>query len=215
MKFAFIARKTGRYPIAWMCRRLGVSTSGYYAWRGRPPSTRAVQDAQLSLCIRAIHRRYRGRYGRPRIYDELGDQGHRVGVRRVGRLMREQGLFGRMPKRFKKTTHSAHDLGYADNLVQQRFTASEPNRLWVSDISYVRTWQGWLYVAVILDAFSRRVVGYAVDDHMRTELALGALQMRSGPGVQRATWCTIRTAGRSTRAVPTRTRSRRTAPPAR
>lgn len=177
MKFHFIQKHAADFGVSWMSRRLGVSPSGYYAWRGRPPSKRAAQDAQLSLCIRAIHRRYHGRYGRPRIYDELRDQGHRVGARRVGRLMREQGLFGRMPKRFKKTTDSAHGLGYADNLVQQRFTVSGPNQLWVSDISYVRTWQGWLYVAVILDAFSRRVVGYAVDDHMRTELALEALQM--------------------------------------
>lgn len=188
MKFTFIKEHAADFGVTWMCRRLGVSPSGYYAFRRRPPSIRALRDARLSLCIQAIHRQSRGTYGRPRICDELRAQGHRVGPRRVGRLMRAQGLFGRMPKRFKKTTDSKHDHGYAPNRVQQDFSASEPNRLWLSDITYVRTWQGWLYVAVIVDAFSRRIVGYAIDDHMRTDLVLDAFRQavrhrRPGPGL--------------------------------
>lgn len=176
MKFSFIKEHAADFGVTWMCRRLGVSPSGYYAYRGRPATKRALRDARLSLRIQAIHRQSRGTYGRPRICDELRAQGHRVGPRRVGRLMRAQGLFGRMPKRFKKTTDSKHDHGYAPNLLQQNFSAPEPNRVWLSDITYVRTWQGWLYVAVTVDAFSRRVVGYAIDDHMRTDLVLDALR---------------------------------------
>ena len=170
MRFAFIAKTSG-FPIAWMCRRLGVSVSGYHAWRARKPSKRVIDD------FRAFHRKSRGVYGVPRIYDDLVADGERVSPKRAQRLMREMGLWGRKPKLWKKTTHSDHGHGYSPNHVKQEFTADAPNKLWMADISYVRTWAGWMFLAVIIDAFSRRVVGYAVDDHMRAELALEALQM--------------------------------------
>ncbi|MEO0592023.1 MAG: IS3 family transposase [Myxococcota bacterium] len=177
MRFAYIRARTGRFPIAWMCRRLGVSTSGFYAWCKRSPSKRAVRNEQLKVQIRALFKRSRRCYGAPRIRDELVARGARVGIRRIARLMREMGLYGRPPKRRKKTTDSEHRLGYAPNLVKQRFTAEQPNTLWMGDISFIRTWEGWAYLAVVIDAFSRRVVGYAIADHMRTELVLEALEM--------------------------------------
>ena len=176
MKFAFIAR-TGGFPIAWMCRRLGVSTSGFHAWRKREPSSHDRRDESLRLRIRALHTRSRQRYGSPRIYADLVSAGERVSRKRVARLMREMGLCGRMPKRWKKTTDSNHDEGYSPNLIRQDFSAPRPNALWLADISYIRTWVGWVYLAVIIDAFSRRVVGYAIDNHMRASLAVDALEM--------------------------------------
>jgi len=175
MKFSYIRKKTGEFPVAWMCRRLRVSASGFYAWKKRPLCERGKEDERLRLKIRVYHRASRGCYGRPRIHHDLQEDGIRISQKRVARLMREQGIYGRPPKRWKKTTNSSHDRGYADNLVKQDFHASGPNRLWVSDISYVRTWEGWMYLAVVLDAYSRRVVGYAVEDHMRSELAVNAL----------------------------------------
>lgn len=188
MRFAFIASKTGRFPTAWMCRRVGVSPSGFYAWKTRKPSARALRDAQLRLKLRAFHAASHGTYGRPRLWQDLRDDGEAVSEKRVARLMRQEGLFGRLPKRWKKTTRSDHEHGYAPNVVKQNFGVDARNRLWVADLSYVRTWQGWVYLAVIVDAFSRRAVGYAVDDHMRTDLTLEALRMairrrRPSPGL--------------------------------
>ncbi len=177
MKFAFICAKTGQYPTAWLCRRLGVSTSGYYEWRQREPSKRQLRDDVLRLKIRAFFRRSCGRYGSPRIHDELIADGERVSRKRVARLMREMGLYGRRRRRFRRTTDSNHRYGYAANLVNQDFTASGPDKLWLVDLSYIRTWDGWMYLAVVIDAFSRRVVGFAIDEHMRADLARDALSM--------------------------------------
>lgn len=175
MKFEFIAKHEGQYSVAFLCRRLKVSRSGYYAWSQRSVSERTKQDALLAVQIRAYHRRSGGTYGSPRIVDDLREDGFHVGRHRVMRLMRQEGLWGRMLKRFKKTTDSSHDLTVAENHLNQRFVADAPNRIWVTDITCIRTWEGWLYLAVILDLFSRRVVGYAMADHMRTELCLEAL----------------------------------------
>ena len=165
------------WPVAWMCKRLDVSRSGFYAWAGRPPPARARRDQQLAVNIAAIHAQSRGTYGSPSIRDELVKAGEPVGKKRVARLMRDQGLSGKPPRRFVRTTDSAHHLPVAKNLVQRHFEAEGPNRLWVADISYIATWEGFLYLAVVLDVFSRRVVGWAVADHMRTELPLEALAM--------------------------------------
>ncbi len=177
MRFSFIAAQSGRFPTSWLCRRLGVSGSGYYAWKNRRPSLHARDDERLRLKVRAYYRRSFERYGSPRIHDDLLAEGERVSRKRVARLMREMGLYGRLPKRWKKTTLSKHRNGYAPNLIKQNFHADRPNALWMADISYIRTWAGWMFLAVIIDGYSRKVVGYAVDDHMRADLALKALDM--------------------------------------
>jgi transposase InsO family protein len=163
------------WPVAWMCKRLDVSRSGYYAWLERGPSERARRDQRLAVSVAAIHAESGGVYGSPRIHDELVDNGEQVGRKRVARLMSERGLSGVAKRAFKRTTDSMHTLPVAENLVQRRFVAERPDQLWVADISYISTWEGFLYLAVILDVFSRRVVGWAVADHMRTELVLEAL----------------------------------------
>jgi len=165
------------YPIATMCRVLEVSTSGYYAWRSREPSARVGSDAALSARIRTIHAQSRGTYGVPRIHHELTDDGVHVGRKRVARLMREAGLAGVSRRKAPRTTIRQADVRPAPDLVNRDFTATGPNRLWVADITYVPTLVGFPYLAVVLDAWSRRVVGWAMATHLRTELVLAALDM--------------------------------------
>jgi putative transposase len=165
------------WPLAWMCKQLKASRSGYYAWLKRSPSRRRRRDQQLAVRIAAIHAKSRGTYGSPGIRNELVEDGVKVGRKRVARLMRDQGLSGNPLKKYKRTTDSAHKLPVAKNLVKRRFEAERPNQLWVADITYVWTWEGFLYLASIVDIYSRRVVGWAIADHMRTELALEALAM--------------------------------------
>ncbi len=165
------------YPIATQCRVLGVSTSGYYAWLGRAPSRRAWEDAVLQARIEEIHERSRGTYGSPRIHAELAAEGKPVGRKRVARLMREAGVEGVSRRKGTKTTVRAEDARPAPDLVDRDFTATGPDRLWVADITYVPTWAGFLYLAVVLDAWSRRVVGWAMGTHLRTELVLDALNV--------------------------------------
>jgi putative transposase len=160
-----------------MCRVLKVSTSGYYAWRKRPPSKRAQKDAMLTKKIRQIHERSRGTYGSPRVHAALQDEGIRVGKKRVARLMKAAGLKGVSRRKRPSTTIREESARPAPDLVERDFTASEPDELWVADITYVPTSAGYLYLAVVLDAFSRRVVGWAMADHLRTELVLEALDM--------------------------------------
>jgi len=164
-------------PIALQCRLLGVSTSGYYAWRSRPPSARATADAALTVRVRAIHARSRQTYGVPRIHAELDKQGERVGRKRVARLMRVAGLAGVSRRKGIRTTRRSADTQPSPDLVSRQFTAPAPNRLWVADITYVPTWAGFVFLAVVVDAFSRRVVGWAMATHLRTELVLDALNM--------------------------------------
>ena len=146
------------YPVAAMCRVLGVSPSGYYAWNGRPPSARTQRDATLTDKIRTAHAGSNGTYGVPRIHAELADQGVSVGRKRVARLMRNAELAGVSRRRFVTTTVKG-DGRQAPDLVDRNFMACKPNMLWVADITYCPTWSGFLYLAVVLDAFSRRIVG--------------------------------------------------------
>lgn len=162
------------HPVATMCRVLGVSPSGYYAWRKRPLSTRARTDEELSAHIEVVHRDSRGTYGAPRIHAELAAQGHHLGRKRVARLLRAAGLQG-VSRRKVRTTVRDETARPAPDLVDRQFTAAGPDRLWVADITYVPTGAGVLYLAVVLDAWSRRVVGWAMAAHLRTELVLAAL----------------------------------------
>ena len=160
-----------------MCRVLGVSSSGYYAWRRRRPSARARRDEGLREAIRAIHEDSRGTYGVPRMHAELSAQGCRVSRKRVARLMREAGLAGVSRRRGTRTTRADSSHRAAPDRVERHFKADAPDRLWVADITYVPTWAGFLYLAVVLDVFSRRVVGWSMANHLRTELVLHALNM--------------------------------------
>jgi transposase InsO family protein len=154
-----------------------VSSSGYYAWRGRRPSQRAQEDERLKVEITAIHRQFRGTYGSPRIYRELKKRSMAIGRKRVTRIMRECGIAGCTPRRFRCTTDSEHSMPVATNVLDRQFDVDAPDRAWVTDITYVWTQQGWLYLAVVLDLFSRRIVGWSTASHMRTELVLDALHM--------------------------------------
>jgi transposase InsO family protein len=177
-RFRFIAAEQANYSVVRLCSTLSVSTSGFYAWEQRQPSRRARADGALTDQIRDVHTDSHCTYGAPRIHAELRATGTRVGKKRVARLMRAAGLAGRCPKRFRRTTIPAIKTGaQPPDLVRRDFNPAAPDRLWLSDITYVRTWEGWLYLAVILDAFSRRVVGWALAHHLRTELATDALQM--------------------------------------
>lgn len=164
-----------------MCRAFGVSPSGFYAWHGRDPSARALEDARLTARIRHYHARSKGRYGAPNIHADLRDlDGARVGRKRVARLMRTEGLRGACFRKWVSTTVRDADAQPAADLVQRQFTADAPNKLWVADITYIPTCTGFLYLAVVLDAFSRRIVGWSMAEHLRTELVLSALNMALG-----------------------------------
>ncbi len=165
------------YKIATMCRVLGVSRSGYYAWCKRAPSARAVADGRLTALIETIHAASRGTYGVPRIHAELTEDGERVSAKRIARLMRKRGLRGVSPRKWVCTTERDERERPAADLVQRDFTATAPNELWVADATYVPTWEGFVYLAVVVDVFSRRVVGWSMAKHLRTELMLAALDM--------------------------------------
>jgi putative transposase len=169
-----------RYPVRTMCRVFGVSPSGYYAWNARAPSARALRDAELTARIRMYHARSRGAYGAPNIHEDLRDEGIRVGRKRVARLMKADGLRGVCRRKWVVTTTRDTEATPAADLVQRQFAADAPNRLWVADITYIPTWSGFLFLAVVLDAFSRRIIGWAMAEHLRTELVLAALNMALG-----------------------------------
>ena len=165
------------HRVATMCRVLGVSPSGYYAWRSRGWSGRARRDEELRGTIRTIHKASRGTYGVPRVHAELAAGGRRVSRKRVARLMREAGLAGASRRRRTRTTRVDHSHGAAPDRVERQFRADAPDRIWVADITYVPTWTGFVYLAIVLDVFSRKVVGWAMAHHLRTELVLAALNM--------------------------------------
>lgn len=164
--------------VAQMCRLLGISKSGYYAWLNRPLSARAREDIALTAKIHAIHRFSRETYGAPSIHAELADTHQiRVGRKRVARLMRIAGLRGASLRKFVVTTTSDPKAARAVDLVERRFYSEGPDRLWVADITYIPTWAGFVYLAIVLDVYSRRIVGWAMETHLKTELILAALDM--------------------------------------
>jgi len=175
--YRVVAAEQAKHRIATLCRVLGVSRAGYYAWRRRPPSARARADGELTRRIHQIHAMSRGTYGSPRVHAELRAAGVRCGRRRVARLMRAADLAGCRRRRRPRTTVPDRWATPAPDLVRRQFRPVAPDRLWVADITYVATWEGWLYLAVVLDACSRRVVGWAMAEHLRTELVLTALEM--------------------------------------
>lgn len=191
MRYACIARHVDEFDVRLMCPLLEVSPSGYYAWCKRPPSERAIADERLLLNIRIAHAKSDGDYGAPRVQRELKEDGLHVGTKRVARIMRQDGLKGRAPRRRRpRTTDSAHDHPIAPNLLARQFDVNGVglNRVWVSDITYVPTQQGWLYLAAVLDLASRRCVGWAMRDTLDAELAISALEMaittrRPAPGL--------------------------------
>ena len=180
MRFAFIDVEKASYPLRILCRVLRVSKSGYYAWRRRKPSNRDLEDERLRPKVLAAFKAGRGTYGSPRVQSELVDQGFEIGRHRVARLMREMGLQGLSPRKFRVTTDSNHDDPIAPNVLARNFEASKANEKWVTDITYVWTAEGWLYLAVVIDLYSRRVVGWSTADHLETSLCLEALSMALG-----------------------------------
>lgn len=177
MKFAFVRARKAEFPVELMCRHFGVSRSGFYAFCHRGPSRRKVQDGVLSEAIAAIHRRSRGTYGRPRVQAALRSEGLGASSKRVGRLMKQQGLQASRRRRYRCTTDSGHKLPVAANVLARAFFAQAPCEAWVGDITFIPTAQGWLYLSVLLDLFSRRVVGWAMSETIDRSLCLSALRM--------------------------------------
>ena len=175
--FRFIAVEKTNYPISLMCRLLGVSRSGFHAWEQRKPSARAVEDERLTGRIRAMHERSGGSYGARRIFLDLREEGVRLGRKRVERLMQAAELSGYVKRRKFRTTFSVQGVRVAEDLVERDFNPPAPNRLWVSDIKYVSTWEGTLYLASVIDCFSRKVVGWSMRSDMQAELVVDALEM--------------------------------------
>jgi putative transposase len=176
--FRFIAARKAEHSIKTMCRVLEVSRSGFHAWAARTPSARAVADTRLTARIAEIHTDSRKTYGSPRVHAELRlEDGVRVGRKRVERLMRRAGLSGQVKRRRGKTTIRVQGVRTAPDLVERDFNPTAVNRLWCADITYIRTWEGWLYLASVMDCYSRRIVGWAMADHLRAELVIDALQM--------------------------------------
>jgi putative transposase len=177
---------------------LGVSRSGFHAWQRRLPSDRQLSDAWLVEKIRVIHSSSRGTYGSPRVHAELRFNRISVGRKRVERLMREQRLSGLVRRRRGRTTIRVPGVRVANDLVGRDFSAPAPNRLWVADITYLRTWEGWLYLAAVVDCYSRRVVGWSIADHMRAELVVDALEMAVNRRRPEPALCTTATRDRNT-----------------
>jgi putative transposase len=176
--YRIISAERASFPVSVMCEVLGVSRSGFHGWERRAPSDRALADAWLTSRIKEIHERARGVYGSRRVQAELRlGQGVHVSRRRVRRLMKGAGISGLVKVKRGRTTIRVPGVRVADDLVERQFRPSEQNVLWVADITYLRTWEGWLYLAAVQDAYSRRIVGWAMTEHMRTELVADALQM--------------------------------------
>lgn len=176
MKFHFIDQAKKEFPVSRLCYLMGVSQSGYFAWKDRPVSRRQRADLVMLAHIRSAWSLSNGTYGSPRMTRELQDQGFAVGRRRIARLMRENKMHARQKRRFKKTTDSYHSFPIAPNIIAQDFAATGPHQKWGADISYIWTREGWLYLAVVIDLFARRVIGWAVSDRLHRKLALQALE---------------------------------------
>lgn len=178
MKFAFIKQSLSQYPAELACRVLDVSRSGYYAWLTRPVCPRRQRHQELAMKVRRAHADSRRNYGSPRVQKALAADNERVSLNTVARLMREQGLRAKTKRKFvPRTTDSAHNRPIAPNLLDRDFAADRPNRKWAGDITYIPTDEGWLYLAGVIDLHSRRIVGWSMADHVRTELVRDALDM--------------------------------------
>jgi putative transposase len=177
VRFQFIAEHGGEFPVTQMCRELDVSASGFYAWRKRPPSVREMANQELFDMIKAVYNDNREVYGSPRIYRDLRCQGVSCGENRVARLMRLRGLRAKQSRRFKSTTRRNKAHAVAPNLLRRDFSAHGPNQKWLADITYIYTGEGWLYLAVVLDLYARRIVGWAMSDRMTSKLTMSALKM--------------------------------------
>ena len=175
MRFAFIVAEKAAFPVRLLCRTLQVSRAGFYAWHTRPPAPRTRADERLGLEIAAIHAESRQRYGSPRVHAELADRGCRTSRKRVARLMRVRGLAARRRRRFRVTTQSRHPFPIAPNVLARQFERAAPDQAWVTDITYLPTGEGWLYLAVILDLCSRCAVGWAMSERITDDLTLDAL----------------------------------------
>ena len=172
-----IRSEQANYPVSMMCEMFNVSRAAFYAWKTKPVCDRKQEDARLLGEIQKFHKDSRGTYGSPRITLDLQDQGETIGHNRVARIMRENSIVGRPKTKWTVTTDSAHDLPVAPNLLDREFTVDAPDKVWVGDISYVWTYRGWAYLATVLDLFGRRVVGWALDNHMRADLVQRAFEM--------------------------------------
>jgi transposase InsO family protein len=175
--FAWIEERKKQWSVAQMCRTLDVSRSGYYAWRKRPPSVAEIRRKELTAQVKQIHARMKGRYGSPRIHAELVATGHECCVNFVAKLMREAGIVAKTRRKFRQTTDSNHAMPVADNVLDRQFDPEEPNTRWCADITYIPTREGWLYLAVVEDLFSRMVVGWSMSETMTSRLVVDALSM--------------------------------------
>lgn len=188
MRYAFIQNQREAFPVRLLCQVLGVGTSGFYAWLQRPESSRSQDNRRLLDAIRAVHHRSRQTYGSPRVHADLKAQGYTCGKHRVAQLMRRQGLVSRHRRKFKATTNSDHRHPVAANHLKRQFTVSKPNVVWVSDITSIPTQEGWLYLAVTLDLYHRKVVGWAMDRRLTQHFVIEAFTMavhngRPSPGL--------------------------------
>ncbi len=177
MKYIFIRAHRGAFPVSLMCQTLEVGSSGFYAWRKRPESPRSQQNRQLLMEIKAVHQKSRKTYGSPRIHAELNEIGHACSRYRVARLMRQHGIVSKHKKKFRLTTNSVHSYPVAENQLQRQFDVARPGQCWVSDITYIPTRQGWLYLAVTLDLYHRKIIGWAMDRWITRQLVIDALNM--------------------------------------
>ena len=178
MTYRFIDQHKEQWPVRWLCQTLGVSPAGYYAWRQCPRSAGQQRRNTLLVEIRSIHAQFKARYGSPRIHAELVARGHDCCVNTVAKLMREADIAAKTARKFRcTTTDSDHDLPVAENLLDRQFDPAAANESWVADITYIPTREGWLYLAAVEDLYSRRVVGWAMDEHMESRLVVDALAM--------------------------------------
>ena len=185
MRYAFIAAHIAQFPMKLMCRVLEVSRSGYYAWRKRPASSRSVENRLLLEKIKVVYKKSKKTYGSPRVHKQLVVEGERCGRRRVERLMSANGIRAKQKRKFVATTDSKHDLPVVENILERNFQVEEPNTVWLSDITYIPTDEGWLYLAGVLDLCSRTAVGWSMSETLEKELVIDALKMayqRRRPG---------------------------------
>lgn len=176
-RYRLMVAEKAHFPVAFMARTLEVSRTGFYAWLKRPPSARALEDQRLGARAEAIHKEHKGRYGTPRVHKQLQAEGETPSRKRVDRILLERGLRAKAKKRFKKTTNSNHNDPVAPNHLDRCFEATAPNQKWAGDITYLPTAEGWLYLAVLLDLYSRKVVGWAMSERVDADLAIAAFEM--------------------------------------